>query len=86
MHRLDDEELIEPIAKSDMDRLAEAERLAHALFDLWRHGQGHLCHRITRGEFEQQEDHKADEQKRRDGKDQSSNGKGQHIRRLCKSV
>ena len=84
--RLDPEELDDPLEELDMDRGAQTKRLAHLFLDLGGHRQGHLGHRITRRQLEQHEDHEGDEQKGRDGKNQSPDRKGQHGRRLCGSL
>jgi hypothetical protein len=65
-HRFDHEELPHPLAKADMRRFAKAQCFTHPFLDLGRHGERHLRHRVAGGELQQQEDHEADEQQRRD--------------------
>ena len=49
---------------------------------LGRDRERHLRHRIAGGEFEEQEDHERDEEKRRDRKDQPADRVLEHERRL----
>ena len=76
--RLDHEELIEPESEAGVPGLTQSERLAHALFHVVWDCQRHLPHRIAGGEFQQHEDHKSDEQKRRDRQKQSADCVCQH--------
>ena len=76
--RFDPEELHQPFPELDIKRLAKAKRLTHLFFHLWRYRQRHLCHRVIRRQIQQQENNQADENKRRDRNQQTSDGECKH--------
>jgi hypothetical protein len=75
---LDPEELAEPEEVAHEDRLVGAKRLDHLLPDVGRHGQRNFGHGRAGGEVHQQEDHQADDQKRRDGQQKPAKREGEH--------
>src|SRR6056297_1313214 len=76
--RFGPEDLHQPFPVLHQRGFPDAKRFAHLLLDLWRDGQRNLRHRVAGGELQKHENDKTDEQKRRNGEDKSSDGKGQH--------